>query len=128
MSTLDDISKSLRDLYQRISVTGRRTATVTRLRMELAGLDRKRRDTYALIGERLDELKRTGRIHDAGLLGLMESEFESLDRLRKRIQETMDSIQELNLQETQADEYEEDMESKEVISETENLLDSFDVL
>jgi hypothetical protein len=81
-----------------------------------------------LIGERLDELKRTGRIHDAGLLGLMESEFESLDRLRKRIQETMDSIQELSLQETQADEYEEDIESKEVISETENLLDSFDVL
>ena len=58
----------------------------------------------------------------------MESEFESLDRLRKRIQETMDSIQELNLQETQADEYEEDIESKEIISESENLLDSFDVL
>jgi len=127
MNTLDEISKSLKDLYRRISVSGRRTATVTRLRMELAGLDRKRRETYALLGERLVELKRTGRISDAGLLALLEEEFESLERLRKRIQETMDSIQELNLQETGTDEYEEET-GEEIISESENLLDSFDVL
>ncbi len=128
MSTLDDISRSFRDLYQKLSASGRRTAAVTRLRMELAGLSRQRSELFARLGEKLNELRSTGQITDAGLVAILENDFEGIERIGRKIQETMDLIQELNLQEGEA-EVDGDMHYDEKISENpENLLDSFDVM
>ncbi len=128
MSTLDEFTRSMRDLYQRLTVSGRRAAAVTRLRMELAGLDRQRRERFGNLGERVDELRRAGAINDAGLIGLLEEDFENIDRLRKRIQETMDSIQELNLDESYVEEVSEPATEETTREKPENLLDSFGVL
>ena len=43
---------------------GRRTAALTRLRMELMGLDNRRKDLFARLGERVNELKQNGQIVD----------------------------------------------------------------
>ncbi len=130
MAALDEITQALKDLYQKLSVTGRRTAAVTRLRLELAGLDKERKEAFSRLGERVSELKRTGQIRDAGFLGLLESEFERIDRVRKKMQDTMDSIREINLQEMEAattDELSFELDDK-AVGKSENLLDSFEVL
>jgi transcriptional regulator of heat shock response len=128
MGKFDEISKSFKDLYQKLSVSGRRTAAVTRLRIELSGYDKKRNELYARLGERLDELRRTDRINDAGLLSLLGSEFESIDRIRAKIQDTMDSIQQFNLEETEMEGVLEFDLPEENPEKEENLLDSFKVL
>jgi len=128
MTALDDITRSLKDLYQRLAVSGKKTAAITRLRMELAGLDRQRKELFGTIGERVSELRRAGQIRDVGLIGLLEHEFDSLDRLRKRIQDTMDSIQQLNLQEIELGDLPVSAEDDEMRAESENLLNSFEVL
>ena len=43
MSAFDDMTKSIRDVYKRLAISGKRAAAVTRLRLELSGLDRERR-------------------------------------------------------------------------------------
>jgi len=128
MGTFDDITRSLKDLYRKLSVTGRKTAAVTRLRMELSGYDKQRTELFSRLGERLDELKRTNRVNDAGLLALLEPEFESIDRIRKKIQRTMDEIQQLNLVDSEAEEILELDLNEEITVEEENLLDSFNVM
>ena len=128
MDKFEEMSKSLKDLYQKLAVTGKRAAAITRMRVELAGLDRQRRDTYSQLGEKLNELRRSGQISDAGLLVVLEGEFEKIDRVTMKIQNTSDEIKKLNLDDPdtgipeQAEEI--DVES----GETENLLDSFGVV
>ena len=97
MAKFDDITRTLRDLAQRLALEGRRTAAITRLRMELAGLDRRRKELFARLGERINDLRLNGQIVDVGLLALLQTELDDIDRVSREIQETMVSIQEINL-------------------------------
>ena len=128
MTSLDDMTRSLKELYQKLTATGKRTAALTRLRMELTGLDRQRREAFVRLGERVDDLKRSGRIFDAGLLGLLDGEFESIDRIRKKIQDTMRVIQEINLEKIEIAGDTELIDAGDSVNASENLLDSFEVL
>jgi hypothetical protein len=114
-------------MYNRIAVDTIRTAAITRLRMDLSGMDRQRKELFARLGERVDELRRSDRISDMGMLALLEEEFTNLDRIEKRIGETLAQIQELNLHdEDSAEEGESEGEVKEG-EKGESLLESFDV-
>ena len=116
------------DLYQRLTISGRRTAAITRLRMELSGHDRQRKEYFSDLGERIDELRRSGQISDAGLLVLLEENFGNIDRINKKIQETMDAIREFNLRDSDGDQATDSVPEEEISQESENLLDSFGVL
>jgi len=129
MSTLDDITRPVKDLYRKLAAGGKRTAAVTRLRVELAGLDKQRKELYSRLGERVDELRRSGKVIDPGLLGLLEPEFESIDRLRMKIQETMQEIREVNIHSATDEDTSEIISSEQpLMPAEENLLDSFKVL
>ena len=97
MAGFDEITRTLKELAQRLALEGKRTATITRLRMELAGLDRRRRELFARLGERINDLRLNGKIVDIGLLALLQAELDDIDRVSKEIQETMVNIQEINL-------------------------------
>jgi hypothetical protein len=127
MPKIDDISRSFRDLVSRLALEGKRTATITHLRVELTGLDRRRKDLFARLGDRINELRLNGKIIDTGLLGLLQSELDDIDRVNKEIQETLDLIQEVNLEGMAVSEQVEKSEGapQEV---AEGLLDSFEVL
>jgi hypothetical protein len=126
MGKLDDLTRSLKDLAYRLTLEGKRTATVTRLRMELTGLDRRRKELFARLGERVNELRLKGQVSDAGLISLLQVEFDDLDRVAKHILETMDAIQQIHLD---GPEESERMEpDEEPAGRSENLIDSFDVL
>ncbi len=128
MTSIDDFTRSLKDICHRIAVDSKRTAMITKLRMELTGLDRRRREILSRLGARVDELRRTGQIHDAGLLGLLEVEFEDVDRIEKRIDATMTEIQEINLQDEESIVEDEAPEGEEAAPAGESMLDSFDVI
>lgn len=128
MSPFDEITGSLKDLYQKLTIKGRRTATVTRLRIELSGLDKQRMELYARLGEHVDELRRANQINDAGLLAFLEGEFMSLDRLKMKIDDTMSHIRDINLDADQSAGSSELIFDENPVSESQNLLDSFDVI
>jgi len=128
MSTFDEMTRSLGDLYQKLAVSGKRAAAVTKLRMELSGHDRERREYYSALGEKINELRRSGQISDAGLLVLLEDEFEKIDRSTRKIQETSDEIKLLNIEQSGTDEGGNIPEEFEQTGDSENLLDSFGVI
>lgn len=127
MSPLDDITRSIKGMYNKIAVDTKRTAAITKLRMELTGLDRQRREFFIRLGEKVNELRRTNQITDAGLLGLLEIEFDNLDRVSKRMDETMAAIQELNLSDEEPGEEVESEGDGKMEDPDGSLLDSFDV-
>ena len=128
MNKFDEMTKSLADLYQKITVTGKRAATVTRLRIELSGLDRERRDYYSALGQKVNEMRKSGQISDAGLLVILEMEFEKIDRVTRKIQDTSDEIRKLNLSDTHQDGQDESDAESMKREKSENLLDSFGVI
>lgn len=128
MSLFDDISVSIRELYRKLAYSGRRTATITRLRIEMSGLDKQRMEIYSKLGEHVDELRRVGQINDTGLVGLLEGEFMSLDRVKIKITETMDTIRNLNIDEASREESSELIIDDEPVAGSQNLIDSFEVL
>lgn len=128
MSPFNDITGSFRGLYRKLTVKGKRTATVTRLRFELSGLDKQRTELYARLGEHLDELRQAGQINDAGLLALLDGEFMSLDRLKLKLKDTMDTIRDINLDEDESAGSSELIFDAQPVAESQNLIDSFDVL
>lgn len=128
MSKFNSISASIRELYRKLALSGRRTATIARLRIELSGLDKQRMEIYSKLGEHVDELRRVGQINDTGLLGLLEGEFMSLDRVKIKINETMDTIRNLNIDETDREESSELIIDEEPVAGSQNLIDSFEVL
>jgi hypothetical protein len=99
MSTADDLLRSLKDLVSRLAANGRRTAAITRLRMELTGLDRQRKELHSKLGAHVDELRRSGQLVDGGVLRLLELDFERIDRMEKSIRDTLEQIQQINLEE-----------------------------
>jgi hypothetical protein len=128
MSPFKDITGSLVDLYTKLAIKGKRTALVTRLRIELSGLDKQRMELYARLGEHLDELRRVDQINDPGLLALLEGEFMSLDRLKLKIDETMNHIRDINLDGGKPEGSSELVFDENPSVESQNLIDSFDVL
>ena len=70
-NVIDEIGLKLRDLFNHLFIEGKRTAILTRLRMELSGLDRQRKDLFAVLGERVNDLRLNGQIIDAGLMGIL---------------------------------------------------------
>lgn len=117
--------KAIRDAARKLAMEGRRTATVTRLRMELSSLDRKRRELLARLGEHVNDLRQNGQIADAGLLGLLQADFDDIDRINREIHQTLESIQSVSL--TGA-EPEERAPAASEQKPSESLLDSFEVL
>lgn len=128
MPVFDDLTRSIRDIARRIAVDGKRTAALTRLRMELTGLDRRRKELYARLGAQVDELRRAGKLLDASLLKLLEGEFENIDRVEKSIRDTMDQIQQVNVEEIVWEEDASEGPGREPTSRPGDLLDSFEVL
>jgi hypothetical protein len=127
MPKIDDITRSLRDLVNRLALEGKRTATITHLRLELTRLDRRRKDLFARLGDRINELRLGGKIIDSGLLGLLQSELEDIDRVNKEIEDTLELIQEVNLEgATVSEQVEKPDEERQKVAE--GLLESFDVL
>ena len=129
MASVDELLASLKVLINRLAIDGKRTAALTRLRIDLTGFDRHRRELYSKLGSRVDELRRTGHLTDPGMLGLLEEEFEEIDRVAKKIRDTMDSIQEITLGEIDLAEtiMVEDEESEKP-APSGDLIDSFEVL
>lgn len=127
MNPLDDFTRSIKGMVNKIAVDTKRTAAITKLRMELTGLDRQRREHFSRLGEKVNELRRTNQITDAGLLGLLEIEFDNLDRVSKRMDETMTAIQELNLSDEEPGEEVESEGDGKTETPDGSLLDSFDV-
>ena len=128
MNKFDEMTKSLADLYQKITVSGKRAAAVTRMRIELSGLDRERRDYYSALGQKVNEMRKSGQISDAGLLVILETEFEKIDRITRKIQDTSDEIRKLNLSDTHQEGQEESDTETMNREKSENLLDSFGVI
>jgi len=129
MNPLDDFTRSVKDICNRIAVDTKRTAAITKLRMDLTSHDRQRRELFARLGERVDELRRTEQISDKGLLALLEDEFENLDRIEVKIGKTMSEIQKLNLGDYSVVEDESvGSDNKDNATDSGNLLDSFNVL
>lgn len=126
---MDDFTQSVKDLTAKLSIGVRRTAAVTKLRVQLTGLDRQRNEIYQRLGSRVDELRQTGQLNDRALLMLLELEFSDIDRVESRIRETMDQIQELSLQErAEVYDYNDVNEAPAPEKKNQNLLDSFDVI
>jgi len=128
MNKFDEMTKSLADLYQKITVSGKRAAAVTRMRIELSGLDRERRDYYSALGQKVNEMRKSGQISDAGLLVILEMEFDKIDRITRKIQDTSDEIRKLNLSDTHQEGQEESDAESMKREKSENLLDSFGVV
>jgi hypothetical protein len=127
VNKLDEFGATLRDLFNRATVEGKRTVVLTRLRMEMSGLDRQRKELFSSLGDKVNDLRLNGKIIDTGLMGLLQSDFEDIDRMTMKISDTMDSIQRVSL------EYAESSETKgpppeEPLKGTGGLLDSFQVL
>jgi hypothetical protein len=122
---LDEIGLMLKDLFNHLSVEGKRTAVLTRLRIELSGLDRQRRELYSKLGDKVNDLRMNGKIIDAGLVGLLQGEFEEIDRMTMKVNETMESIQKVNLEGREPSE--EPPGGEEPEKSQEGLLDSFQV-
>ncbi|HEX9744164.1 MAG TPA: hypothetical protein VGB30_01950 [bacterium] len=135
MSNMEEFTQSLKGIANKIAVDVKRTTAITKLRMHLTGLDRQRHEMLARLGGRVDELRRNDELLDEGLKKLLEIEFDELDKIEKRMRETMDSIQQISLQDD--DDKSEDIftgkddkpgeESGPEVNRQENLLDSFNV-
>ena len=133
MSAFDDMTKSIRDVYKRLAISGKRAAAVTRLRLELSGLDRERRDLYSSLGQKINDLRLSGSISHQNILGVLETDFEKVDRVGRKIEDTMEAIRNLSIDtdpESKSGQEKEKPEEHLSLPEggnSENLLDSFGV-
>jgi len=127
MGKIRKIKRSIEELAQRTAKDCKRTLAITRLRMELAALDRRRKELFARLGERVNELRMKAQILDVGLLGLLQPEFDDIDRLDKEIQDTLEMIQEVSLEGFESASETEGAE-KPRDSSAVSLLDSFEVI
>lgn len=127
MSQVDDLKKYIKRVFRHLHLESRRTAAVTRLRFDLNALEHRRRHQFSRLGERLNELRINGRILDAGLVSLLQAEFDEIDRVNSQIQNTIQLIKEIN-QSQESESSDLIFETESEISEKGTLIDSFQVL
>jgi len=103
----DEIKSSLKDFIYRLSHESRRTAILAKLRFELKGLDYKRREAYARLGEKLYDLYKRKVVKDEILNEALFEQFEELEDIEKRAVELLEDIQKITLMEYQKEMHEE---------------------
>ncbi len=97
MSSLDDLTLSLKKLGQKLTFEGRRTANIARLKIDLKGLDMQRREVLTRLGEKVLDLKKREAIKDERLLESLVEQFDELDDLEKRIEKILDEFHNVSL-------------------------------
>ena len=97
MSSLDDLTSSLKKLGQKLTNEGRRTANVARLKIDLKGLDVQRREVLTRLGEKIFDLKKRKAIKDERLLETLVEQFDELEDLERKIEQILDEIQNTSL-------------------------------
>ena len=127
INKLDELGVTLRDLFNRAAIEGKRTVVLTRLRMEMSGLDRQRKELFASLGDKVNDLRLNGKIIDAGLIGLLQSDFEDIDRMTMKITDPVESIQRVSLEFAESSR-KTNRPPEEPSANTGGLLDSFQVL
>lgn len=97
MSSLDELTSSLKKLGQKLSFEGRRTAIIARLKIDLKSYDTQRRDVLTRLGEKVFDLKKRHSIKDERLIEALAEQFDELHDIEKRIEKTLDEIHDSSL-------------------------------
>ena len=97
MSSLDDLTASIKKLGQKLTLEGRRTANIARLKMDLKSFDMQRNEVLNRLGEKVLDLKKRQAIKDERLIESLIEQFDELDDIEKRIEKTLDEIHDNSL-------------------------------